>query len=176
MAGGGVSGVPGEFADFYRSEHPRVLGGLIGFCGDPELAEECAQEAFARAAARWERVRKMHAPGGWLYVVALNAARSVLRRRRSETAAVLRLQARTPVASPPVEPFGDSELRVAIQGLPRSQQVAVGLFYVFDLPVAEVASAMDVPENTVKSYLHRARTTLRGRLTPVDGQEAVDVT
>jgi DNA-directed RNA polymerase specialized sigma24 family protein len=41
-------------------------------------------EAFARALAAWPRVRTMDSPGGWLYRVALNQARSWLRRRGLE--------------------------------------------------------------------------------------------
>jgi RNA polymerase sigma-70 factor (ECF subfamily) len=33
----------------------RLVAGLIGWCGDWDLAEECAQEAFAAAVVAWER-------------------------------------------------------------------------------------------------------------------------
>jgi DNA-directed RNA polymerase specialized sigma24 family protein len=40
----------------------------------------------------------------------------------------------------------------------------MGLHYVADLSVAEVARAMDVSEGTVKQHLHRGRETMRHRL------------
>ena len=39
----------------FREEWGRVLATLIGFLGDFDLAEEAAQEAFAKAADRWPR-------------------------------------------------------------------------------------------------------------------------
>lgn len=41
------------FADWYRAEHPRVLGALTALSGGVELAAEVTDEAFARALAHW---------------------------------------------------------------------------------------------------------------------------
>ena len=78
------------FETWYRAEHPRVLAALSVVARDPDLAQEVAAEAFARALQRWERVGEMDSPGGWTYRVALN----VLRRRARRAALERRLLSR----------------------------------------------------------------------------------
>jgi DNA-directed RNA polymerase specialized sigma24 family protein len=63
-----------EFEAFFSDRYDEVRRALTVAFGDARLAEECAQEAFVRAFARWTRVRKMESPAGWVYVVATNAA------------------------------------------------------------------------------------------------------
>ena len=48
--------------------------------------------------------------------------------------------------------------------LPEVYQSALRLYYWLGASVAEVAALLDVPENTAKSYLHRARQLLDGML------------
>lgn len=48
-----------------------------------------------------------------------------------------------------------------VERLPPAQRVAVTLFYLEEMSVAEAARIMAVPENTVKSHLRRARIRLR---------------
>lgn len=64
-----------DFEQWYRTEHPRLLASLTLVSGDPDLAGEAVDEALARALERWERVRAMDSPGGWVYTVALHQLR-----------------------------------------------------------------------------------------------------
>ena len=48
--------------------------------------------------------------------------------------------------------------------LPEKQKTAIGLFYIADLNVSEVAAAMGVSQGTVKRHLDRARNTLRTKM------------
>ena len=59
-----------------------MLGFLVGFLGDFDLAEEAAQEAFAIAAERWPRDGAPANPGAWLMTTARNRAIDRLRRTR----------------------------------------------------------------------------------------------
>jgi predicted RNA polymerase sigma factor len=77
--GGGI-----EFEAWYRREHPRLIGSLAALSGREDVAADAADEAFARALARWPRVSKMASPGGWTYRVALNELRRRLRRGATE--------------------------------------------------------------------------------------------
>jgi RNA polymerase sigma-70 factor (ECF subfamily) len=58
----------------------------------------------------------------------------------------------------------DQALGECIQTLPEVYQSALRLYYWLGASVAEVAGLLDVPENTAKSYLHRARQLLGGML------------
>jgi RNA polymerase sigma-70 factor, ECF subfamily len=66
----------------FREEWGRVVAALIRRTGDWDLAEECAQEAFAEALRAWERQGVPDRPGAWLTTVAGNRAMDRLRRAR----------------------------------------------------------------------------------------------
>ncbi len=76
-------------ARVFRDEWGRIVATLIRTTGDWDLAEECAQDAFARALERWPRDGVPANPGAWLTTTARNRALDRLRRaqtRRGEGA------------------------------------------------------------------------------------------
>src|SRR6516164_3581703 len=77
---GGLVGT--AVADAFRQEWGRITAALIHQTGDWDLAEECAQDAFAQALRRWPRDGVPQRPGAWLMTVARNAAIDRLRRGR----------------------------------------------------------------------------------------------
>src|SRR6516164_10323439 len=70
----------------FREEWGRIIATLIAVTGDWDLAEECAQDAFARALQAWARDGVPARPGAWLTTTARNRAVDVLRRRATEAA------------------------------------------------------------------------------------------
>ena len=64
----------------YRDEWGQVVATLIGLTGDWDLAEDCAQDAFAAALATWPRDGVPNRPGAWLTTTARNRAIDRLRR------------------------------------------------------------------------------------------------
>lgn len=147
------------FADFYADEVQAVVGLAIALTGDRGAGEEVAQEAFTRAYRDWERIATYDDPGAWVRRVVANLSVSRWRRRRSERRAVTRLRSRAATAEAAFHPV-DHAFWAAVRSLPRDQALAVGLFYIEDRSVADIAACMDRPENTVKSLLHRARARL----------------
>jgi RNA polymerase sigma-70 factor (ECF subfamily) len=145
-----------RFEELYRSEFQAVFRAVLAVCGDRHVAEEATQEAFARALERWRRLRDRSWAAAWVTTTAMNAARRSLRRRAVE--------AKANPAAGPGEPDSAIDLWRGVRGLPVRQQEAVVLYYVLDLPVAEVAVAMGCEEGTVKAHLSRARAALRAVL------------
>src|ERR1700740_3455405 len=86
----------------FREEWGRIVAALIGMTGDWDLAEECAQEAFAQALRTWPRDGVPRKPAACLTTTPRNRALDRLRRRATETA---RLRD-TLVLSPPEDPVG----------------------------------------------------------------------
>jgi RNA polymerase sigma factor (sigma-70 family) len=144
------------FDEWYRECRARTVAGLWALGADRELAEECAAEAFARALARWPRVREMDHPRRWLQIVALNLLRRAQRRRAMERAVLLGHRTDHVVD----DPDAHSDLWLAVRQLPRRQQVAVTLRYAADLTEDDVAAVMGVTRGTVASTLHDARHSL----------------
>jgi RNA polymerase sigma factor (sigma-70 family) len=136
------------FEAFFDEHYESVRRSLAVALRDPLLAEELAQDAFTRALGNWRRVSQMERPAGWVYIVALRAGR---RRRRADEPAGSH-------TAPDIadQVTSDVALGVAIDTLPERQRLALVLRYLADLPVADVALAMDCAVGTVKSTLHAA--------------------
>ncbi|HET7628620.1 MAG TPA: sigma-70 family RNA polymerase sigma factor [Bacillales bacterium] len=67
------------------------------------------------------------------------------------------------------------DLADAVNHLKRDYQTAVVLYYYEDLKIKEIAAIMDVPENTVKTYLSRAKRDLKRRLGGAGGYEQAGI-
>lgn len=139
------------FEEWYRSEHPRVLGALFVLSGEPDVARDATDEAFARALAAWERVGEMDSPGAWVHRVALNVLRRTMRRRALEQRLLHRQYSPSPAAVPL------PEIWQAVAKLPERQRVAIVLRFVADLPEADIALTMGTQRGTVSSTLAIAR-------------------
>jgi RNA polymerase sigma-70 factor, ECF subfamily len=145
----------------------RLVAGLIAWCGDWDLAEECAQEAFAAAVVAWERDGVPASPLGWLTTVARNRARDRLRRRTTEGAKLALAGADEPDEEVPVadEDIPDERLRLiftcAHPALPLPARMALTLRTLCGLTSAEIARAFLVTESTMDKRLVRARAKIK---------------
>ncbi len=152
---------PAGFSDWYAIERPALYATLAVVTGERELSAEAADEALARAYERWDTVSAMRSPAGWTYVTALNVLRRLARRRAIEAV----LHRRAAAAAP--EGLGgliSPELADVVRNLPERTRLVVGLFYVADRPVAEIAETLGVAPSTVTSMLTGARARLRRAL------------
>lgn len=138
----------------------RVAFRLLGDRGE---AEEVAQEALARAFARWSVVGRHDEP--WVARVATNLAIGRWRRRRPTERFAESLHAPRPVDDAHV--LDRLALLDALSRLPKRQREVVVLRYLADLPERDVAHAMHTSVGTVKQHAHRALQRLRLDLTPL---------
>jgi RNA polymerase sigma factor (sigma-70 family) len=158
-----VRGSSLTFESFFGQHYEPVRRSLAVALGDALLAEELAQDAFTRALRNWRRVGSMDRPAGWVYIVALRAAR----RRRRGPPATDRLRT-VPDGAEAVATT--TSLDIVIAGLPERQRVALVLRFHADLPLADVAAAMGCAIGTVKSTLHAALARLGETLVEEDWQ------
>jgi RNA polymerase sigma-70 factor (ECF subfamily) len=143
--------------EVYAASYARLVGQLAGVTGDPTEAEDVVMEAFARAASRLEEFEDVDNPEAWLRVVALNVARSRWRRMLRRAHLLPQLAASESYADLPEDHL---VLMAALRQLPAAQREAIALYHLADLPVAEVAFTLGVPEGTVKARLSRGRAAL----------------
>jgi RNA polymerase sigma-70 factor (sigma-E family) len=148
---------PEGFED--RFDELAALAYRIGYrlLGDREEARDVAQEALARAFARWRRVARYPEP--WVSRVATNLALGALRKRRA-----------------PQRPEHDHArdhadamverhvLADALERLPRRQREVVVLRFLADRSEADVAAALGCSVGTVKSHAHRGLGALKAQL------------
>ena len=148
----------------FRDEWGRVVATLIRMTGDWDIAEECAQDAFALALERWQRDGVPRNPGAWLTTTARN--RALDRLRRAATGAA-KLQEVAVISGPDGSDDGveDDRLRLIFTcchpALSRDAQVALTLRTLAGLTTAEIARAFLVPESTMAQRLVRAKHKIR---------------
>lgn len=157
----------------------RWAGPLLRYLGrmlrDQGSAEDLVQEAFLRV----YRARERYEPGArfstWLYTIATRLALNELRRpsRQARHSDVEPGYGEGSAALAADEPAVDdvvharrlgASVEEALGELPERQRVALWLAAVEGLSYAEVASALETTEKSVKALVHRARSALAERL------------
>ena len=145
-----------EFRAFYVTAFPDVAGYCLALTGDAGLADELAQEALVAVYVRWTR---LHTPRGYAFRVARNLVNTHWRKRSRELATWSELAEHAVPA-----PETDGALWDAVRRLPEPYRDVVVLHYLYDLPVADVATAIRRPAGTVKRRLHEGRALLASAL------------
>ncbi|MDQ6657859.1 MAG: RNA polymerase sigma factor [Actinomycetota bacterium] len=174
-------------AQAFRDEWGQVVATLIRITGDWDLAEECAQEAFATALQRWPRDGIPRRPGAWLTTAARNRAIDRLRRSAVGAAKLREVAAMT-------ESFHHSDRGTSSGGgedgnddgndatvrddrlrliftcchpaLAVDSQVALTLRTLTGLTTAEIARAFMIAEPTMTKRLVRAKQKIRNAAIP----------
>ena len=155
--------------------------------GDPDDAEDIAQETFLRAWNHLKRFDTTRPLRPWLLSIASNLASNRRRSAGRYLSALTRAFRNEPVPSTSIEEKSTrhmeaSQLWKAVQNLSVPDQQIVYLRYFLDLSVAETAEVLKIAEGTVKSRLSRALERLRGIIQhdfpvlaePREGQEGND--
>jgi RNA polymerase sigma-70 factor, ECF subfamily len=165
--------------DVYRLLVERESSAVIGVClrvlGDPDEAQDAAQDAFVRAYRSLAGYRGDGTFGAWVGRIArrIAVARAAGAGRRITTAVEAAAEHVSDGAADPLEYVVDVEqtarLRQAVDRLPASQRQVVALRFFQDMPLERIAVETNVPLGTVKSRLHRALARLReeGDLRPL---------
>jgi RNA polymerase sigma-70 factor (ECF subfamily) len=159
---------------------PRVLRFGRKLCGDEQDAEDVVQQTFLTAADKIADFRGDSQFGTWLYTI----ARSHCIKQRTRGTASLRAESldgghvELPASTdlPPDEQMGQKELQAALESaigaLEPAQREVLVLRDVEGLSAPEVAQALGLSVEAVKSRLHRARKSLRDGLSPWFEQSA----
>jgi len=161
-------------AEAFRQEWGRIVAALIGMTGDWDLAEECAQDAFALALKTWPRDGVPRRSGAWLTTVARNRALDRLRRGATETARLREAATLSIPRDPDLDDddsgIGDDRLRLIFTcchpALPLEARVALTLRTLAGLTTAEIARAFMVGEETMAKRLVRAKRKIRDAKIP----------
>ncbi len=155
-----------DFDDFVRETRARLVGLAYSLSGDRASAEDIVQEALLATHRAWVEVEQ---PAAYARRTVVNLAATRVRNLGRERRAFGRwFGARETFAE--LEPV-DAEFWRAVGALPPRQREVVALFYVDDLPIADIAIALTISPGTVKSTLHDARRALATALRLDDGEE-----
>jgi RNA polymerase sigma factor (sigma-70 family) len=164
-----AAGVDAAFPRLVETTQHRVYSLALSLCGNAEDAKDVSQDTFVRAYRALRtypqaRLRSLSIHP-WLAKIALNVWRNRIRGRR-DTAALdvdiagderdrpdVRVQAHA----------AGAEMRALLGTLPQRYRMAVVLRYAHELPYAQAAGVLGIPEGTVKAQVHRGMKMLRER-------------
>lgn len=160
-----------QIYDLYSDELYRYA---MRLGGDPDLAEECVAETFARLLDAFRRGRgPREFLRAYLYRIAHNWLTDQFRARRGE----ISLEEALPLPAPD-NPVEEAETRIrqqavrsALLHLTPDQRQVILLRYVEGWELEEIARAVQKPVGAVKSLQHRAVARLRRLLVPAEGHE-----
>ena len=138
---------------------PDVYRTTVRVLGDPDLAQDAAQDAFVNAMGGLPRFRGDASFRTWLLRIAINAARSVGRRngRRREVSLVLAENEPTGKPDPARRAVNVTEserAERALDGLPTKQRLAVALRVQQGLSYTEIASSLNCSEGAARVNYH----------------------
>lgn len=135
--------------------------------GDPDEADDVAQETFIRAHDSFESFEAEKPLRPWLYRIAANLAYNHRRSIGRRWEALKRFGRVKPDKEENPEKLSIKQiqaqnLREAVTQLKRTDQMVIYYYYFLGLSVDETAHVLEVAPGTVKSRLHRARNRLQG--------------
>jgi RNA polymerase sigma-70 factor, ECF subfamily len=155
-----------------RYERP-VFALLSRMLGRGPHVEDLAQDVFLRAYRAFPTfdLQRAAKPSTWILTIATRAALDARKRATLPTVPIEAARTATSGVTPETE-RKRNELRASINraadALPDDQRAAFLLAEFLGLTMAEIAAILEVPENTVKTRIHRARAKLQQCL---DGEE-----
>jgi len=168
-----AEGDEGAFAELFDRQYDRVYRLAYRYAGNASDAEDLAQTVFLKvmgAASTFEPRARFTT---WLFRVTANECLSHLRRLRRTPEVAPSENAPEPAGDPDSGPEGSAlrgelaeVVRRAVLSLPKRQRLAVVLSRYEGLSYVEIADAMDLSVQAVKSLLNRAHTALRTKLRP----------
>jgi len=158
-----------EIVRRYRGPVFRLAVSILGQAFEAD-AEDVAQDVMIRVHHALGSFRGEARLSSWIYRIAFNQALNVKARARYRAPHVSdRALEATPLDDRgPLDRLQDEARRRAVlacvEELPDVYQSALRLHYWLGTSVSDIAIMLDAPENTVKSYLHRARKLLHAML------------
>jgi RNA polymerase sigma-70 factor (ECF subfamily) len=157
------------FAELVCRYRAGAINVVYRMCGDSNLAEDAAQVAFIRA---WQNLPKFQPRAAfrcWLYRIALNAARDMLRREKPEVD-IDDLFLALPgdkVETHVEQQERAQQVRQAVLSLPEASRAALVLREYEGLSYQEIGEALEISTGTVMSRLNYARGRLAELLNPL---------
>lgn len=153
------------FGELVRRHQDFVYGAALRIVRNPVMAQDLAQEAFVRAHRALPGFRGEAQVRSWLYRIATNLALNAVQRRREYPTDTV------PDRPTRVDPATDAEnlalrreLEAAIAELPHKLKQPLVLREYEGLSYQAIADTLDLPINTVRTRILRARRSLRDRL------------
>jgi RNA polymerase sigma-70 factor, ECF subfamily len=157
------------FGDAVTTHQSLVFSVAYHMLHNATLAEEIAQDVFFRLYQDYHRIKSTAHLIHWLRRTTTHRCLDILRHsERHRQISLDDIEIHLPSAQPDQEPILGQTLRRLVAELPAAARAVVVLRFQEDLEPREIAQALDLPINTVKSRLQRALIVLRGKLASLE--------
>ncbi|MBO7610239.1 MAG: RNA polymerase sigma factor [Muribaculaceae bacterium] len=147
----------GQLVEAYQSSVRRFFLNLTA--GDAALSDDLSQETFIKAYVNLRAFKGVASFSTWLYRIGYNEFYTHCRRtheeRLDDTVGIVTLMGGSNASNDALE--ANLTVQEAMSRLSDTERAVVTLFYIEDKPLKQVARIMNLPEGTVKSHLHRAK-------------------
>jgi RNA polymerase sigma-70 factor (ECF subfamily) len=177
-----LEGNPGAFAELYDRYRDRLVQFIARKTGDRDRAEDLVQEAFIRVTRHLHRFDQSKKFSTWIYTICSNLAKNELRNRSRNPLVLFQkltthyetenrpLQFEDPSARPDDQyrkRFLQEIVEQTVEELPEHHKLVFKLRELEGKSYEEIAEITGVNLGTVKSRLHRARTSFAERIQPL---------
>lgn len=132
---------------------------IFNLCGDEELTNDLAQDTFLKAYLAIRSFQGISRFKTWLYRIGYN---EFLSHRRANQYI---FTDENPPDDDSVSPSTITDARLTIEQcisqLSEAERTVVMLFYLEDMPIKRIVEITGMPDGSIKSYLHRAKSRMR---------------
>ena len=151
-----------DFVECYLMHYRRLVRALRLGGADPATAEDLAQESFARALARWRRVRRGANPPGYVYTTGFRLLQRS-QRRSAQISGLNEARSGALVDAPAADAAATFAvaLEQALTEMPPKRRACAVMCLVVGMSVHEAGEALGIADGTVRKHLDEARRDLR---------------
>jgi RNA polymerase sigma-70 factor, ECF subfamily len=161
-----VGGSAASFEELFRAEQGRLHQALFAITGSRQEAEDIGQEAFLRLWERWERIRGLDDPVGYLHRTAINVYRD---RSRRLLLTMKRAVGMAPQPNEYVAVEARSMAASVLGQLPPRQRAALVLTEGLGYSAEEAGQLLGIKGSTVRALHFQARSALGRTEEGIDG-------
>ncbi len=157
------------FDDLISRWTPSLHRYALKLAQDRDIADDLVQDVWLKVLRGLGRLREPERFRPWLFGIAHRTFVDRLRIRYAQPADAQCDLGALPDPTAGHDPFAlKRDVHQGLDALPVIEREILTLFYLEDMPHADIATALAIPIGTVKSRLHRARTLLRHHLTALE--------
>lgn len=156
------------FSRIFKKYQGFVSSVIFNYIKDMDEAKDLANIVFLKVYNKLDTFRAYDSFGGWLRIIANRTAIDYLRENKHSFSVIddedVRLTTSTSISSDEndiVNRLTYEQILKEFNKLPENAQKVCELFYIESLTTEQIGKALNMPQNTVKSHLLRARSKLK---------------
>ena len=148
-----IDGDAESFTELCRRYYPAMVALAHSILGDRHLAEDAAQQAFAKATRKLPQLKNKGKFAGWLAVICRNAAKDMAHRREAlrSSGKLSRIAAESQQDSP------NEAVREVLSRLSASSREVIFLRFYDGMTYEQISAVLGISEQAINGRLRRAK-------------------